>query len=57
MTLLDRERLVTRTGLRLEVRAARGEDELARQLGDVLGGCVDALETAGLTEDGTYPSA
>nr|WP_314525027.1 GNAT family N-acetyltransferase [uncultured Brevundimonas sp.] len=29
MTLLDRERLVTRTGLRLEVRAARGEDERA----------------------------
>ena len=29
MTLLDHERLVTRTGLRLEVRAARGEDERA----------------------------
>ena len=29
MTLLDRERLVTRTGLRLEVRAAHGEDERA----------------------------
>ena len=29
MTLLDRERLVTRTGVRLEVRAARAEDERA----------------------------
>ena len=27
MTLLDRERLITRTGARLEVRAARPEDE------------------------------
>ena len=32
----------------------RGEDELARQLGDVLAGCVDALETAGLVETGTF---
>lgn len=29
MTLLDRERLVTRTGLRLDVRSACGEDERA----------------------------
>ena len=29
MTLLDRERLVTRTGVSLEVRAARPEDERA----------------------------
>jgi signal transduction histidine kinase/DNA-binding response OmpR family regulator len=32
----------------------RGSDELRRQLGDVLAGSVDALETAGLTEDGTF---
>jgi DNA-binding response OmpR family regulator len=32
----------------------RGSDELARQLGDVLAQSVDALETAGLTEDGRF---
>ena len=32
----------------------RGEDELARQLGDVLSAAVDALETAGRTEDGRF---
>jgi cellulose synthase/poly-beta-1,6-N-acetylglucosamine synthase-like glycosyltransferase/DNA-binding response OmpR family regulator len=32
----------------------RGSDELRRQLGDVLAASVDALETAGLTEDGEF---
>ncbi|MCW2776632.1 MAG: response regulator receiver modulated diguanylate cyclase [Frankiales bacterium] len=32
----------------------RGEDELARQIGDALAGAVDALETAGRTEDGRF---
>jgi DNA-binding response OmpR family regulator/cellulose synthase/poly-beta-1,6-N-acetylglucosamine synthase-like glycosyltransferase len=32
----------------------RGADELRRQLGDVLASSVDALETAGLTEDGSF---
>ncbi|MBC7372377.1 MAG: glycosyltransferase [Frankiales bacterium] len=33
---------------------SRGQDELARQLGDVLAGSVDALETAGRTDDGRF---
>ena len=32
----------------------RGEDELARQLGEVLADSVDALETAGLAGNGTF---
>jgi DNA-binding response OmpR family regulator/cellulose synthase/poly-beta-1,6-N-acetylglucosamine synthase-like glycosyltransferase len=32
----------------------RGQDELTRQLGEILAGSVDALETAGLTEDGSF---
>ncbi|MDP9466052.1 MAG: glycosyltransferase [Actinomycetota bacterium] len=32
----------------------RGADELRRQLGDALAASVDALETAGLTEDGAF---
>ena len=33
---------------------ARGQDELARQLGEVLAESVDALETAGRTEEGRF---